>query len=218
MTDFLDFNDITVKSKFKEKYKGVPGEKHRLAIIWPEKEDATKGKGPFVMKNTHFADKYFLCKDGICCEKLGPSKTRLACLVVKYKTKKDGTLVKREGEAVPFDFEIMEWLFADKKFGQLKTLHNEWDLKNHDIMVTCGGNEQYQDLDFTPCKESVWQMSPKFKEIVYKESEPLRQYLVKALGSDLTTDEIKELLGMGIAPTSEVISNEADLNDILSEV
>jgi len=218
MTEFLDFNDIEVKPKYKDKYKGVPGEKHRIAIIWPEKEDPTRGKGPFVMKNTHFADKYFICKDGICCEKVGPSKSRMACLIVKYKTKKDGTLLKREGEAIPFDFEVLEWVFTDKKFGQLKALHGEWDLKNHDITVTCGGNEQYQDLDFTPCKESIWQLKPEFKAAIYKDSETMRTYLPKALGQDLSIDEIKELLGLGIAQTSEVISSETDLNDILETV
>ena len=84
MSDFLDFGDIEVKPKFKEKYKGVSGEKHRAAIIWPKLKDDAKGSGPFVMKKTHYADKYFICKDGFCCEKLGPSKTRFACLIVKY--------------------------------------------------------------------------------------------------------------------------------------
>lgn len=218
MTEFLDFEEIQVKPKFKEKYKGVSGEKHRVALIWPKVKDEAKGSGPFVMKKTHFADKYFICKDGFCCEKLGPSKTRFACLIVKYKTRKDGTIVKKEGEALPFDFEVFEWVFTDKKFGQLKTLHNEWDLKNHDIMVSCEGSEQYQDLDFTPCKESLWQLRPEYKEAIYRESELMRTNLVKALGQDLTVDEIKELLGAGVVQPSEAISNESDLNDILAEV
>ena len=214
--DFLDFNDIQVKSKFKEKYKGVPGEKHRISIIWPK--DTAQGTGPLVMRNTHFFEKYFVCKDGPCCEKVGPAKTRFACLIVKYKTKKDGTLVKREGESIPFDFEIMEWVFADKKFSQLKTLHAEWDLKKHDIMVACEGSEQFQDLDLTPCKESVWRLKPEYVEAVYKESETIRKHLANALGQDLSVDEIKELLGMGAKQPSEVISNESELNDILAEV
>lgn len=214
--EFLDFGDITVKPKFKEKYKGVPGEKHRIAIIWPKDQSASKG--PFVMRNTHFSEKYFVCKDGVCCEKLGPAKTRLACLIVKYKTKKDGTLIKKEGDATPFDFEVMEWVFTDKKFGQLKTLHNEWDLKSHDIMVTCEGSEQFQDLDFTPCKEAVWKLKPEYMETVYKESESIRDHLPRSLGQDLPVDEIKALLGVGTPQASEVITSEAALNDILSEV
>lgn len=217
MADFLDFGDIEVKPKFKEKYKGVPGEKHRIAIIWPEKMDTTK-KGPFVVRHTHFEQKYFVCKEGICCEKLGPAKTRIACLVIKYKTKKDGSLVKKEGEKIPFDFEVLEWILSETKYNKLKDLHKEFPLKDHDLMVTLEGTEQYQDLNFTPCKESVWQARDEFKREVYKESEPLRENLARSLGQDLSIDEIKELLGMGVAQPSEAITNASNIEDILSAV
>ena len=216
--DFLDFGEIEVKPKYNERYKGLAGEKHRISIIYPKPNEAGKQAGPFVMRSTHYSDKYFYCKEGICCEKLGPSKNRLACLVVQYKTKKDGTLIKREGEAIPFDYNVKEWVFTDTKFNQLKALHNEWDLKSHDLLVTLKGTEQFQDLEFVPCKESIWQLKPEFKDTIYKESEPLRSRLVNALGHDLSTDEIKELLGLEVAQAGEVISGEEDLNDILAEV
>jgi hypothetical protein len=211
--DFLDFDDIEVKPKYKDKYKGIPGEKHRISIIWPKADG-----GPFVMSKTHFSDKYFHCKGGVCCEKLGPSKNRLACLIIKYKTNKDGTIKKIEGAAVPFDYEVLEWVFTESKYGSLKTLNNEWSLKEHDIMVTLKGTEQFQDLEFTPCKESVWQMKPEFKEMIFAESESLRPNLKKALGQELSTDEIKELLGLEVAQPQDVIQSEDELNDILSEV
>ena len=214
--EFLDFDDVKIKPKFKEKYKGVPGEKHRLSIVYPK--EGSEGKvGPFVMRNTHFHEKYFLCKEDICCDKLGPSKVRLACIVVKYKTNKDGT-IKKNDSGIPFDFEILPWILSDKKFNQLKSLHTEWDLRKHDIMVTCGGTEQYQDLDFTPCKESVWQLKEEFKTAVFTESEPTRKDLARELGMDLSLDEIKELLNMGIEQPAATIASEAELTDILSEV
>lgn len=217
MADFLDFDDIKIKPKFREKYKGVKDEKHRIAVIWPKPVEGEK-KGPFVLKQTHYEQKYFFCKDGICCEKLGPSKTRLACLVVKYKTKKDGTILKKEGETIPFDYEVLEWVFTENKYNQLKSLHSEWDLKMHDLMVTCSGDEKFQDLEFVPCKESIWQLKPEFKEAIYKESESVRANLQQALGQDLSIDEIKELLGVGGGVPASAISNEADLNSVLDEV
>lgn len=211
--DFLDFGDIEVKPKFKDKYKGVAGEKHRISIIWPKADG-----GPFVMSKTHFSDKYFHCKGGVCCEKLGPAKNRLACLVVKYKTNKDGTLKKNDAGGMPFDYEVMEWVFTEAKYTSLKTLHNEWNLKEHDIMVTLKGTEQFQDLEFTPCKESVWQMKPEFKDQIWGDSESIRANLKKSLGQDLSTDEIKELLGLEVAQPQDVIQSESELNDILAEV
>lgn len=211
--DFLDFNDIEIKPKFREKYKGLKDEKHRISIIWPKENG-----GPFVMSQTHYSDKYFVCKDGVCCEKLGPAKTRLSCLVVKYQTNKDGTIKKNIGAEIPFYYEVLEWVFTEAKYNSLKTLHQEWDLKKHDIMVSLKGTEQFQDLEFTPCKESVWQIKPEYKEAIFKESELTRPNLKKSLGQDLTTDEIKELLGLGVATPAEVIQSEEELNDILAEV
>jgi len=218
--DFLDFDDIEIKPKFKEKYKGIPGERHRLAIIWPKPEEKANGKpkGPFEKRRVHYADKYFFCKDGVCCEKLGPSKERISCLVIKYKTKKDGIIVKAEGEKLPFSFEVLEWVFADKKFNQLKALHAEWDLKNHDMYVSCEGSEQYQDLTFTPCKESLFQLRPEYKEEIYRETEPSRANLVRALGQDLSIEEIKEILGLEVSQPIDAVSGGEDLDKILDEM
>ena len=214
MSDFLDFDDVVVKPKYKEKYKGVEGEKHRIGILWPQEA----GKGPFVMKNTWFVDKYIVADghEGFA-DKLGPAKTRFGCLIIKYKTKKDGSLIKREGEAIPFDFEVLEWIFTDKKFSQLKSLHAEWDLKKHDLMVTCSG-EKFQNLEFVPCKESIWQLKEDYKKVVFSDSEPVRPNLSRSLGQEVTSDELKELLGMQITQPSDVISNEDELTDILDTV
>ena len=216
MTDFLDFGDITPKPKYKEKYKGVPGETHRIAIIWPK--DPSASKGPFAVGDTHFHEQNFLCKGGFCCDKLGPAAQKLACIIVKYKTRKDGTLIKKDGEAIPFDFEVMEWVFSDKKFGTLKRLHNDWDLKKNDFTVTCEGDVKFQNLTFMPCKESLWQLKSNIKDAVYKISESMREHLKRALGKDLSVEEIKALFGEGSTQPTDVISSEKDLDDILDAV
>lgn len=217
MSDFVDFGEVEVKTKFSEKYKGTVGQKDRLSIIWP-KDEAKYGKGPFVTRNTHFEQKYFVCKEGVCCDKLGPSSQRFVCLVVHYKTKKDGTIIKQEGEKVPFDFQVKPWVFTSKKFNQLKGLNNEWDLKTCDFTVTCEGKDNFQDLEFVPCKGILWKLNPEIAEAVYKISEPMREKLARELGAELTTDEIKELLGIVVTQPSDVIQNDADLNDILDQV
>jgi len=214
MSDFLDFDDVEIKPKYKEKYKGIEGEKHRISIIWPKEGN----KGPFAMKNTWYLDKYIVA-DGheAFVDKLGPSKTRLGCLVVKYKTKSDGSLIKREGESVPFGFEVLEWIFTEKKFNQLKSLHAEWNLKEHDLMVSCSG-EKFQNLEFVPAKNCLWQMKPEYKEAIYAESEVARPNLSRSLGQEVTSDELKDLLGMEVAQPSDLISSDEQLDDILETV
>jgi len=219
MTEFLDFDDIEVKSKFKEKYKGIIGEKHRIALIWPRPVEG-KNPLPFVKAKAHYTDKYFLCKDGICCEKLGPPKDRIGCLIIHYKANpKDGVVVRRE-DAKEFycDYVIKPWIFSNTKFEKLKTLHQEWDLKSRDMLVTCEGQEQFQDLTFTPCKEAIWQMTPAYKERIYRESELDNADMIRSLGQDLSIEEIKELLGLEITQPADNILNQTDLNAILAEV
>jgi len=214
MSDYLDFGDVDIKPKYKEKYKGVEGEKHRIGLLWPKE----KGQGPFVMKDTWYLDKYIIAEGHEAfLEKLVPPKTRLGCLVIKYKTKKDGSLLKREGEPLPFDFEVLEWVFTEKKFNQLKTLHSEWNLKEHDLMVSCTG-EKFQALELVPCKESVWQLKQEYKDAIYAETVVARPNLVRSLGQVVTSDELKELLGMESTQPSDVISSDEELSDILETV
>ena len=86
-------------------------------------------------------------------------------------------------------------------------------------MVSCTGSEEYQQLDFSPCKESIWQMKPEFKEELWLQSEKLRSNLKNALGADLTIDEIKDLLGVDIGVTlNSVINTQEDVTKLLADV
>ena len=208
-----DFGDIEVKSKYAEKYKGKVGETHRIGIIYPK-----VGGGPFEEGFTHYVDKHFFCKNGVCCEKKGPPDQRFACLVVQYKTDKQGRIIQT-GNTIPFDHSVKAWVVGAKKMKQLLQKNGEFPLKSHDLMVTCEGNEDYQNLDFTPCKESVWQMKPEFKETILLQSERMRNDLKNNLGQDLSTDEIKELFGLNAAvDISNVLTNTEDVNKLLADV
>ncbi len=209
-----DFGEIEVKSKYADRYKGKKGEVHRLGIIYPK-----AGGGPFEEAFIHFKDKYFICKNGICCEKLGPADQRFACLVVKYKTNKQGQVIATNDPKLPFDYEVMEWVIGSAKMKQLIQKNQEFPLKSHDLMVSCTGSEEYQQLDFSPCKESIWQMKPEFKEELWLQSEKLRSNLKNALGADLTIDEIKDLLGVDIGVTlNSVINTQEDVTKLLADV
>ena len=198
------FENDDIKGGVWEKYKGKKGEVHRGAIVYSDP------KAMFAGLKAHFKDKYFQCKSGICCDKLGPAKHRIGAVLVKYATDRAGN------PKTPFSYEIFPWMFGEQTWVKIKTLNNEFPLTTHDIKISCT-NDDYQNLDITPCQESIWQMKSELKEKVLAEAKPAWDYIKKGLASNLTVEEIKDLLSMSsgaaIDPTSKL-----DLDKVLSNI
>jgi hypothetical protein len=196
------FENEDIKGGIFDKYKGKKGEVHRCSIIF------TDPKAMFAGAKSHFKDRYFLCKKSICCEKLGAPKWRVGSVIIKYATDKLGNLKQ------PFSYELYPWVFSETTFVKLKTINNEFPLTTHDIKISCG-NEEYQHLDITPCNESVWQAKEELKKKVLDEARPIWDYIKKGVASDMSIEEIKDILSMGSTadPTTKL-----DLDKVLQQV
>lgn len=202
------FENDDIKGGMFEKYKGKKGEIHRGAIVF------TDPKAMFVGAKIHYYDpqkKYFLCKGGICCEKLGSPKWRVGMTMIKYSTDKAGTLKQ------PFGYDLYPWIFSEATFVKLKSLNNEFPLATHDIKIACT-NEDYQHLDITPCQEAVWQLKEELKKKILDEAKPVWDFIKKSLGSNLSVEEIKDLFSMGGGATASDPTTKLDLDKVLSSV
>ena len=153
------FEKEDIKGGIWDKYKGKKGEVHRAALIF------TDPKAMFSGAKIHFHQRFFLCKNGICCDRLGSPKYRIGVVLLKYSTDRLGALQK------PFEYSLLPWIFSEPNFVRLKTLNNEFPLTTHDVQISCT-NEEYQHLDITPCKESVWQMKEELKTKILGEARP----------------------------------------------
>lgn len=198
------FENDDIKSGMWEKYKGKKGEVHRGAIVF------TDPKAMFVGAKIHFKEKFFLCKNSICCEKLGSPKWRVGMVLVKYNTDKLGQ------PKTPFSYDLYPWLFSETTFVKLKTLNNEFPLATHDIKISCS-NEEYQHLDITPCQESIWQLKDELKNKVLADAKPIWDYIKKGLGSNLSIEDIKDLLSMSSGPATDP-TTKLDLDKVLSQL
>jgi hypothetical protein len=197
------FEKDDIRGGMWEKYKGKKNEVHRAGIVF------TDPKALFAGAKIHYKDRFFLCKHGVCCDKLGSPKYRIGCVLIKYSTDKSGVLNK------PLDYTIYPWLFSEPNFLKLKTLNNEFPLTTHDVTISCS-NEEYQHLDITPCKESVWHMREELTAKVLEDAKPVWDYVKKSLASDLSVEEIKDLLSMG-SPAADP-STKMNLDDVLSAI
>jgi hypothetical protein len=198
------FENEDIKGGIFEKYKGKKGEIHRGAIVF------TDPKAMFVGAKIHFKERFFYCKQGFCCEKLGAPKYRIGSVLIKYGTDKLGSPKQ------PFSYELYPWIFSDTTFIKLKAINNEFPLATHDIKVSCD-NDDYQHLNITPCSEIIWQGREEFKKKVLEEAKPIWDYIKKGIASDMTVEEIRDLLsgntGTGVDPTQKL-----DLNQVLSQI
>lgn len=208
----IDFGDESISDDKASKYKGVQGQTDRIGLILTEKFKLKKAKSHFMF------GQYVLCKSGLCCELAPkPSEFRIGAVVIQYATTKNGELKK------PFSYELKPWVFSEKKFLSLKRVNEEWKLEEHDLKVLCK-EAQYQQLEFTACKESLWQKNDKLKaEVLAAIPGVMKQVW---LGKDLTPDELKELAGMaseGVeaaegGTTAKADVSDEDYNDILENL
>lgn len=203
--DTFAFDNEEIKGGVFEKYKGVKNEIHRLAIVY------TDPKAMFAGSKIHFKERYFLCKKGKCCDICGPAKWRVGAVIVKYATDKQGNLKK------PFSYELLPWLFSEATYIKLKTVNSEFPLATHDMKISCT-NDEFQHLDITPCNESIWTAKDELKNAILETAKPIWDFIKKSIASDLSVEEINDLLGVSTAAGDDPSASKIDLDSVLDQV
>jgi len=198
------FDNEDIRGGIYDKYKGRKNETDRLGIVYSDP------KAMFVGAKTHFKDRFFLCKKSICCEKIGPAKWRVGSVICRYATDKLGNLKK------PFEYTLMPWIFSEQTYVKLKNTNSEFPLASHDVKVACT-NDEYQHLDITPCNECIWTAKEELKKQVLESAKPIWESLKKSIASDLSIEEIKDLLGMGTVVGADPTS-KLNLDQVLDQV
>jgi hypothetical protein len=202
---YFGFDNEDIRGGVYEKYKGKKNQVDRVAIIY------TDPKAMFAGSRIHFKDRFFLCKKGKCCEVLGPAKWRVGAVIIKYGTDKQGMIKK------PFEFGLLPWVFGEQTYVKLKNTNSEFPLATHDVKIACT-NEEYQHLDITPCNECVWTAKDELRLSILDQAKPIWEYVKKSIASDLSVEEINDLLGLttgaqGTDPTAKI-----DLDSVLDKI
>jgi hypothetical protein len=199
----FSFDNEEIRSGIYEKYKGKKGQIDRCAIIY------TDPKAMFAGTKVHFKERFFLCKKGKCCEICGPAKWRVGSVIIKYGTDKQGNPKK------PFSYELFPWIFSEQTYIKLKGVNSEFPLATHDVKISCT-NEEYQHLDIVPCSESIWTHDENLKNQVIVAAKPIWEYIKRGLASDLSIEEINDLLGVSQQAASDP-STSLDLDSVMDK-
>ena len=219
--DFIEeigFDDESVEVYEAEFYKGQKGHTHRIAF--PLLGSGKDGQPvPFTLKaRVHYKDGFgtFLCRSSgeskeVCCRTLGDPGLRFGTIILQYATEKNGTPKK------PFSYDIKLWYFSDKKFDKLRSLHREFSLAERDVLVSCD-NDDYQHLNFTPCKDSIMRAKDEFAQKIIDQAEKMKPDLKKRLAKSRSVEEIREELGLETSGGQIDESDIGDYSDVLDEI
>lgn len=112
----------------------------------------------------------------------------------------------------------MPWIFADAKYTKIQVAGSEWSVFEYDIKITCGNggeDEKFQKIELTMCRESVWLKKEEFKKKILDEAKPVWSWIKKNLAQNLSIEEIKDLIGGGVAEASDPTTT-VDLDSVLS--
>lgn len=214
----IGFDDESVEVFEAEFYKGRKGYTDRL--VFPLLGEGKDGAlVPFTLKaRVHYKDGIgtFLCRSTpenkeVCCKTLGDPALRFGTIVLQYSTEKGGKPKK------PFGYDIKLWYFSDKKFDKLRSVHREFSLAERDVLISCD-NEEYQHLNFTPCKESIMRAKEEFAKKVIGQAEKMKPDLKKMLAKSRSIEEIREELGFETASGQIDESDIGDYSDVLDEI
>lgn len=216
----VGLDDDSIATPDFEFYKGKTQWKERIGVLLPNR--IWGGRTHFVeqpadKKGQYFCASTFERKGDIeictqvapCCERLDAAKFRFSAMIIHYHTQPDGQLSR------PFGFKLKVWRFSDKTFNQLRTTHKEWNLQEHDLIVTTE-DEKYQRMQFALCKEAITRRPEFLKEY----GEALRAWLQtvmpkmeKSVARKLTPAEWAALLQGGTIPmvANDQVDNIADV-------
>jgi hypothetical protein len=203
--EVFGFENEDIKGGIYDKYKGKKNQTDRVAIVY------TDPKAMFAGSKIHFKDRFFLCKKGKCCEALGPAKWRVGAVLIKYSTDRNGMPKK------PFEYSLYPWVFSEQTYIKLKNTNSEFPLATHDIKISCT-NEEYQHLDIIPCNESIWTAKEELRTAVLEQAKPIWEYVKKSIASDLSVEEINDLLGISSAVAGADPTSKIDLDSVLDKI
>jgi len=99
-----------------------------------------------------FNDNGTLKKRAICCERTGTSPDkRYGCIVLVYDTDKDGKLRTEKPQDITFSIEI--WSLNQQKLDAIAKLSDEWELSEHDLLVTMN-DSNFKNMSIVAAKDA----------------------------------------------------------------
>lgn len=221
-----DLEDIT-------RFKAKEGQKYRISFAHYNVVDPTSidmGPAPkFQKAERHYIpNNGYIVSDGteefdLLAEDHGSKGKKMVfgTVIVVWPTNAKG---KVDPSRLNDDWKVHTFTMGKDKFSQILEIHQEWNLSDVDLVVTCEGG-QFQRLTFMNTKDNL------LKNLMQKdEATELRGRLVSSikkagpqvssdLGRTFTLADLKEKLGVSTGSANLGASSDSDdlLNDLLGD-
>jgi len=219
--DQVGLADKNVETAQFERYKGRKDQTDRVGILsstltrvwsyWYE------GGG----KRTQFRAPTDEATIALVKEQLGEPDQRFGFVVFHYRTDEKGALFETEKcQGRP-----KLWIISEARYEEMSNIHRQWPLMDtgfaetqHDMLIRCT-EENWQRMNFTPCPEAHWKKKEAWHKALKGKENLAQQALKKALGRNLSPEEIVALLGASTAGITGSTGNagDVDLGDVVDE-
>lgn len=150
-------------------------------------------------------------------EKFGEKKDYVFSVLVIYPTNREGEL-DRDRLKDPKNYRLVPWRFAGDKYDMLRKINrglseSDMSISDYDLYITCT-DSGYQKLTITQAGPCVYRKSDRLQQLLLGQAVKLYDQLKMR---QMTTDELREKLGLGGGASAEADTGE-DYSNILSGV
>jgi hypothetical protein len=149
--------------------------------------------------------------------KVGEPKDYLCTVVVQYPTDREGEV---DTEAIPRGCKFLPWRFTSAIYDVIYKINKglqegQSSVSKVDLYVSCS-DTNYQKLSITQAGPSLYLRDEKLKKYVLERAYPL--YSKLSPFREITTDELREKLGMAPSVATAAVGSDFDSADILANV
>lgn len=247
MSGFMEFDLGNTQDAIKKpvsNFKVEDGKSYRVSLAWWAPLDGGKldfeGNPKFIKAARYYKQGlgYVIHDESIGDELkklMGENpKERFATILVQWKTSDDGTL-DNDAFAQGRDFKVLPWIMSQEKLTDILRVHKNFGISEVDVSITCPkGGAQYQKMTIMPINRSFKNVKHgnllrlafdsddgKMKQLadsVFKEVARLETEIRGQIGRNYTLNEIREKLGMTVAPSGDVNAGADDADAILDNL
>ena len=202
MSDLIQqagFDDDSIPSSRLDNYKAKEGKTDRIAIAWLSEEPNQKSgkRDPQVI----WTNSYYVQGKGFILHKPGfekilkkQAKKRFGTVIIEFRTDPKGELLRDDKDKPVISYEVKPWYFSEKKYNDLKGLHNKWDLSLHDLEITCV-EEQYQNITIQPHPKSYLDKmmgTDRYRDKLIEQINTVKDQLEMNIARDLSEAELRD--------------------------
>ena len=248
MSGFMEFDLGNTEKAIKKpvtNFKVEDGKSYRVSLAWwAPIGDSTKfdfESNPKFIKAARYYKQglgYVIHDESVGAELkrlMGENpKERFATILVQWKCSEDGSL-DQNAFVAGTDYRVLPFVLSQEKLTDILRVHKNFGISEVDLSITCPkGGAQYQKMTMMPINrsfknvkhgnllrfamESDQEPMVKMAETIFAEVKRLEGEIRDQIGRQYSLNEIREKLGLEVAPSGDSGVGAGDADAILDSI